>query len=128
MEGRKTIVVAPEDAGVRLDVFLARQNSAISRARAQQVIRGGEVLVNGLAARGSLRLKAGDVVNAPQTMHAPPLRAVAEPIPLEILYEDDDLAVINKPAGMRVHAGAGATESARNRGTLVNALDRKSVV
>ena len=53
---------------------------------------------------------------------AQPLKAVAEEIPLDIVYEDDDLAVINKPAGMMVHAGAGATDDARNRGTLVNAL------
>jgi 23S rRNA pseudouridine1911/1915/1917 synthase len=53
---------------------------------------------------------------------AEPLRAIAENIPLDIVYEDDDLAVINKPSGMMVHAGAGATEDARNRGTLVNAL------
>jgi 23S rRNA pseudouridine1911/1915/1917 synthase len=53
---------------------------------------------------------------------SPPLRAIAEEIPLDIVYEDDDLAVINKPAGMMVHAGAGATEDERNRGTLVNAL------
>ncbi len=52
----------------------------------------------------------------------PPLRAIAEDIALDIVYEDDDLAVINKPAGMMVHAGAGATDDARNRGTLVNAL------
>ena len=52
----------------------------------------------------------------------PPLRAMAEEIPLDIVYEDDDLAVINKPAGMMVHAGAGATDDIRNRGTLVNAL------
>jgi 23S rRNA pseudouridine1911/1915/1917 synthase len=50
------------------------------------------------------------------------LRAISEDIPLDIVYEDDDLAVINKPAGMMVHAGAGATEDERNRGTLVNAL------
>ena len=52
----------------------------------------------------------------------PPLRAMAEDIPLDIVYEDDDLAVVNKPAGMMVHAGAGATDDERNRGTLVNAL------
>ncbi len=51
-----------------------------------------------------------------------PLRAIAEEILLDIVYEDDDLAVVNKPAGMMVHAGAGATEDERNRGTLVNAL------
>ena len=52
----------------------------------------------------------------------PPLRAMAEEIPLDIVYEDDDLSVVNKAAGMMVHAGAGATEDERNRGTLVNAL------
>lgn len=52
----------------------------------------------------------------------PPLRAIAEEIPLDVVYEDGDLAVVNKPAGMMVHAGAGSTEEARNRGTLVNAL------
>ena len=52
----------------------------------------------------------------------PPLRAKAEDIALDIVYEDDDLAVINKPSGMMVHAGAGATDDARNSGTLVNAL------
>src|SRR6202012_4800492 len=51
-----------------------------------------------------------------------PLRAMAEEIPLDIVYEDEDLAVVNKPAGMMVHAGAGATDDDRNRGTLVNAL------
>ena len=51
-----------------------------------------------------------------------PLRAIAEDIPLDVIYEDEDLAVINKPAGMMVHAGAGATDDDRNRGTLVNAL------
>ena len=55
-------------------------------------------------------------------VESPPLRAMAEEIPLDVVYEDDDLAVINKPAGMMVHAGAGATDDERNRGTLVNAL------
>src|SRR3984957_20426372 len=50
------------------------------------------------------------------------MRALAENIPLDVVYEDDDLAVVNKPAGMMVHAGAGATEDERNRGTLVNTL------
>jgi len=51
-----------------------------------------------------------------------PLRAIPEDIPLDLVYEDEDLAIVNKPAGMMVHAGAGATEEERNRGTLVNAL------
>src|SRR5208282_2587249 len=54
--------------------------------------------------------------------YAPPLRAIAEEIALDIVYEDDDIAIVNKPAGMMVHAGAGATDDARNRGTLVNAM------
>ena len=95
----------------------------VSRARVQQLIAKGEVLVNGAAAKASLRLKGGEeqitVTGPPQ---APPLRAIAEEIALDIVYEDDDLAIVNKPAGMMVHAGAGATDDARNRGTLVNAL------
>jgi len=78
--------------------------------------------VGGSAARASLRLKGGEEITVTGPPHAPPLRALAEKIPLDIIYEDDDLAIVNKPAGMMVHAGAGATEDARNRGTLVNAL------
>jgi 23S rRNA pseudouridine1911/1915/1917 synthase len=65
---------------------------------------------------------AGESISILGEAQLPPLRAMAEAIPLEIVYEDSDLAVINKPAGMMVHAGSGATEDARNRGTLVNAL------
>jgi len=56
------------------------------------------------------------------TVQLPPLRAIAEDIPLDIVYEDDDLAIVNKPARMMVHAGAGAADAERNLGTLVNAL------
>jgi 23S rRNA pseudouridine1911/1915/1917 synthase len=78
--------------------------------------------VDGKAGKASLRLRGGESVNVLGPARLEPLRAIAEDIPLDIVYEDDDLAVINKPAGMMVHAGAGATEDARNRGTLVNAL------
>ncbi len=124
-----TLTVSPEAAGQRLDQYLATQLSElnraeVSRARVQQLIAKGEVLVNNVAAKAALRLKGtGDeqitVTGAP---HAPPLRAIADEIALDIVYEDDDLAIVNKPAGMMVHAGAGATDDARNRGTLVNAL------
>jgi 23S rRNA pseudouridine1911/1915/1917 synthase len=126
-----TLAVPEEGAGQRLDQYLAAQLSEInskkeevSRARVQQLIEKGEVLVNGAVAKASLRLK-GDGAEQITVMvppHAPPLRAMAEEIALEIVYEDDDLAIVNKPAGMMVHAGAGATDDARNRGTLVNAL------
>src|SRR5205085_11291878 len=74
------------------------------------------------AARSSQRLRAGDRVEVVGAAARPPLRAIAEDIPLDVVYEDDDLAIVNKPAGMMVHTGAGATDDARNRGTLVNAL------
>jgi 23S rRNA pseudouridine1911/1915/1917 synthase len=101
---------------------LTAQLPETSRARVQQLIEQGKVLVNQAAARASLRLRGGEHIAVLGEVQAPPLRAIAEAIPLDIVYEDDDLAVINKPAGMMVHAGAGATEDERNRGTLVNAL------
>jgi 23S rRNA pseudouridine1911/1915/1917 synthase len=114
-------------AGQRLDQYLATQLSVsnkteVSRARAQQLIAKGEVLVNKTPAKASLRLKGEEQITITGPPHAPPLRAIAEEIALDIVYEDDDLAIVNKPAGMMVHAGAGATDDARNRGTLVNAL------
>ncbi|HSZ61903.1 MAG TPA: RluA family pseudouridine synthase [Terriglobales bacterium] len=124
-----TITTPPEAGGQRLDQYLAAQlselvGSEVSRARVQQIIAKGEVLVDNTAAKASLRLRGtGDEkITVTKPPHAPPLRAIAEEIALDIVYEDDDLAIVNKPAGMMVHAGAGATDDARNRGTLVNAL------
>jgi 23S rRNA pseudouridine1911/1915/1917 synthase len=119
-----TIVVSSDGAGQRLDQYLATQLSEVSRARVQQLITKGEVLVNGTAAKASHRLKGDgeEQITVTGPPHSPPLRAIAEEIALDIVYEDDDLAIVNKPAGMMVHAGAGATDDARNRGTLVNAL------
>jgi 23S rRNA pseudouridine1911/1915/1917 synthase len=115
-------VVDPEDAGKRLDQFLVSQIAETSRARVQQLIDEKKVLVNDSAAKASLRLRGGEWISILGAVKSPPLRAMAEEIPLDIVFEDDDLAVVNKAAGMMVHAGAGATEDARNRGTLVNAL------
>ncbi len=108
--------IAAEDAGKRLDRFLAESLPDTSRVRVQEWIRAGRVQVNGAGARPSLRLEVGDRLDV-EPAAAQPLRAFAEDIPLDILYEDDDLAAINKPAGMTVHAGAGVSQ-----GTLVNAL------
>jgi 23S rRNA pseudouridine1911/1915/1917 synthase len=116
------MTVATEHAGKRLDQFLVSQLPEVSRSRVQQLISEEKVKIVGLFARPSLRLRGGEQVEVLGPAEAAPLRAIAEAIPLDIVYEDDDLAVINKPAGMMVHAGAGATEDARNRGTLVNAL------
>jgi 23S rRNA pseudouridine1911/1915/1917 synthase len=116
------IALGPEHAGRRLDQVLASQLEGVSRARVQQLISEQKVLVNGGPAKASLTLRGDEVVNVIGEPQRAPLKAMAEEIPLDIVYEDDDLAVINKLAGMMVHAGAGASDNARNRGTLVNAL------
>jgi len=115
-------ITAPADAGKRLDQFLVSHLPNISRARIQQLISERKVLVNDLESKPSLRLRGGERITLLGEPQPRPLRAIAEEIPLEIIYEDDDIAVINKPSGMMVHAGSGATDDARNRGTLVNAL------
>jgi 23S rRNA pseudouridine1911/1915/1917 synthase len=118
----KTLLVSTDDAGKRLDQFLAGQLAETSRARVQQLISEEKVLVNNVAAKASARLRGGESIQVLGSAALPPLRAIAEDIPLDLVYEDEDLAVVNKAAGMMVHAGAGATEDERNRGTLVNAL------
>jgi 23S rRNA pseudouridine1911/1915/1917 synthase len=117
----KTLIV-PAASTQRLDQFLASQFPETSRARIQQLIAQEKVLVDGKKSKPSLHMRGGETIEILGEATRPPLRAVPEDIPLDVVYEDDDLAVINKPAGMMVHAGAGATDDARNRGTLVNAL------
>ncbi|MGB2604122.1 MAG: S4 domain-containing protein, partial [Candidatus Sulfotelmatobacter sp.] len=118
LEGFPIVIsVAPEAAGKRLDQFLATRLGHVSRARVQQLISEEKILVNDTAAKASLKLRGGEIVKVLGDAQRPPLKAVAEDIPLDIVYEDEDLAVINKPAGMMVHAGAGATDDLRNRGT-----------
>jgi 23S rRNA pseudouridine1911/1915/1917 synthase len=117
-----TYSVSLEATGQRLDAWLATQLEGVSRSRVQLLLSQGSVLVDGKKAKASLKLRGGEVVEVLGDPAPAPLRAVAEDIPLDIIYEDDDLSVVNKPAGMMVHAGSGTTEDARNRGTLVNAL------
>ncbi len=109
-------VVAESEAGQRLDQRIASRFSSISRTRVQELIASGLVLVNSRPAKGSHRLRAGERIQI-RIQPRPPLRAEAESIPLDVLYEDADVIAVNKPAGMTVHAGAGVS-----RGTLVNAL------
>ena len=105
-----------EEAGKRLDRFLTEQLPESSRARIQAWIRDGRVTIDGAPAKASLRLRGGESIDV-RPAPAPPLKAFPEAIDLDILYEDGDLAAVNKPAGMTVHAGAG-----KAGGTLVNAL------
>ena len=111
-----------EDAGKRLDQFLVSHLPDVSRARVQQLIEQELVVINDGRAKASFRLRGDETVKILGPAQREPMRAIAEDIPLEIVFEDQDLAVVNKPAGMMVHAGAGATDDERNRGTLVNAL------
>lgn len=110
------LAVADIDATERLDRYLAAQLPQLSRTRIQELIADGLVLVDGMPTKGSHRLRAGQKISVTPQARTP-MRAEAESIPLDILYEDADVLVVNKPAGMTVHAGAGNT-----RGTLVNAL------
>ncbi|HIJ81083.1 MAG TPA: RluA family pseudouridine synthase [Desulfuromonadales bacterium] len=105
-----------ESESMRLDLFLSREMGGDSRAMVQRLIEAGNVLVNGKEVRPSLKLKGGEEISV--TVPPPqPAEPQAENIPLEVLYEDRDLLVINKEAGMVVHPGAG-----NSGGTLVNAL------
>lgn len=102
--------------GLRLDLALKKVFPEISRSRVQQLIDEGYILVNGRKAKASYQVRIGDEISV--TIPDPqPLEVVAEEMPLNIIYEDKDLAVINKPAGMTVHPAPG-----HSRGTLVNAL------
>lgn len=110
------LVVPNEQAGERLDRYLAAALPQFSRSRLQNLIRSGDVQLRGQAARTRETVRAGDVVRLTE----PPLEEIeaqAEEIPLEILFEDADLLVLNKPPGLVVHPGAGNPTH-----TLVNAL------
>ncbi len=112
----RTFFVEPEAAGQRLDRYLAERLPGLSRTRIQELIVQGHVRLAGAPARPSAKVCAGQQI-AVEIVPRPPLCAVPEPIPIEILYEDEDVVAVNKPAGMAVHAGAGL-----GAGTLVNAL------
>jgi 23S rRNA pseudouridine1911/1915/1917 synthase len=118
----RTIEVPAEAAGQRLDQFIATQLEGVSRSRVQMLMDQGNVLVNGEREKASLKLRGGEQIVLTGEPHPAPLKATAEDIPLDVVFEDADLAVVNKPAGMMVHAGAGQSEDIRSRGTLVNAL------
>lgn len=108
-------VAEKKDTGIRLDVFLS-ENADITRSNAQKLLEDGCVLVNGVKETKKYKLKENDEVRAilpePRVVDAVP-----QNIPLDIVYEDDDIIVVNKPQGMVVHPAAGNYD-----GTLVNAL------
>ncbi|MFO7709682.1 MAG: RluA family pseudouridine synthase [Desulfobacterales bacterium] len=108
--------VGPSDAGRRLDVFVAERLPSCSRSFAAQLIAAGAASVDGKDRKPGHRVKAGEIVTV--SVPAPrPSGFLPEPIPLDILYEDEHLVVVNKPAGLVVHPAPGHCS-----GTLVNAL------
>jgi 23S rRNA pseudouridine1911/1915/1917 synthase len=112
----RRFTVSSVDAGRRLDLYLASRLPELSRTRIQELIDRGQVRVEERLSRSAHRVSAGEAIDV-EVQPRPPLAAAPEEIPIEVLYEDDDLVVVNKPAGMVVHAAAGARS-----GTLVNAL------
>ena len=115
------LVVTADAAGNRLDQWLVTQLPDVSRVRIQQLIEQEKIQINGRLPKASMKLRGGEEIIITGAVELPPLKAFAEDIPLDVVYEDESIAVINKPAGMSVHAGSGKAE-AGNRGTMVNAL------
>ena len=115
-DGELTVIVTPEAlVGERLDKFVSI-NTGLSRALATKLIEGGAVLINGIAPQKNYKMRFGDTVEI--AMPEPELaEALPEDIPLDIVYEDNDIVVVNKPSGMIVHPATGIYS-----GTLVNAL------
>ncbi len=110
------LTAASGDSGRRLDLFVAQRVPELSRTRIQELIRDGHVHVDGKIAKVSHRVAAGESVEI-EVLSRPALEALPEDLPLDLLLVDDDFVIVNKLAGMVVHAGAG-----HSRGTLVNAL------
>ena len=112
------IVVDEVNQGVRLDSFINNTSSDISRSLAQKLIDDGKILVNGKEAKVSYKVKSNDVIIIPDDANVTSSEGIIkEDIPLDIIYEDDDILVVNKPKNMVVHPGNGV-----NSGTLVNAI------
>ena len=112
----KRFTVSAEEAGRRLDLYLASHLPEVSRSRIQELIDEGRVRLDDRVPRRSERVAPGDRIDV-EVRPRPPLEAAPEAIPIDLLHVDPDFVVVNKAAGMVVHAGAGAT-----KGTLVNAL------
>lgn len=113
---RRMLTATAADAGRRLDLFLAERLPVLSRTRIQELISEGRVRIQGKKAKASHRVAAGESIEA-EVVPRPAPEAAPEDLPLEVLLVDDEFVVVNKPAGMVVHAGAGHAT-----GTLVNAL------
>ncbi|MBP2635665.1 MAG: rluD 2 [Firmicutes bacterium] len=115
-DNMSTFVVTTEEQGTRLDVLLRSKFPELSRSHLQKIIASGLVAVNGKASKANYKAQSEDRISITFS-EAKPVEIVAENIPLDILYEDTDIIVVNKPRGMVVHPATG-----NYQGTLVNAL------
>ena len=116
MNEKELFTVTAEEAGQRLDGFLAEAMEELSRSRIQNLCEAGQIVVNGKTAKKNQKLKAGDTIEIEVPAPAP-TEIVPQDIPLDIVYEDDSVLVINKPKGMVVHPAPGHPD-----GTVVNAV------
>lgn len=112
----QTLTVTQDEQGTRLDVLLTSRFPELSRSHLQKIVADGFVLVNNKLAKSNYKVQTQDIITI-SFPEAKPVEIQAEAIPLEVLYEDADIIVINKPRGMVVHPAAG-----NYAGTLVNAL------
>ena len=111
------LTASAEDAGTRLDAFLAARLPELSRSRAASLVQEGRVTVNGRPAPKSCRLSGGETLSVDLPEQPADTALTAQDIPLDVVYEDGDVIVVNKPAGLVVHPAPGHPD-----GTLVNAL------
>ncbi|MDP9350770.1 MAG: S4 domain-containing protein, partial [Chloroflexota bacterium] len=110
--------VTADQVGQRLDVYLAAKLPDVSRSQVRTLLNSGGALVNGAAGKPATKLREGDIIRVVVPLPAlPGVRLEPEEIPLSVVYEDEHLVVLDKPAGMVVHPGAGHAT-----GTLVHAL------
>lgn len=116
LETSKKISITAEEGGTRLDKYISEHVPGLSRSQAQKLIDDGNVTVNGIIAKASLKVMTGDLIEI-IIPPPPPSPLTPEAIPLKIVYEDDDLLVVDKPAGLTVHPAPG-----HPGGTLVNAI------
>src|SRR5271170_330245 len=98
MNETRNIAASPEAAGQRLDQFLVANLEGVSRSRMQLLLDQGDVLVDGEQKKASFRLRGGEQILITGEPHPAPLKATPEAIPLDVIFEDKDLAVVNKPA------------------------------
>lgn len=104
LENLKTFIVEREDEGIRIDTYLAKKDKELSRVAIQRLIKEGKILVNNKKIKASYKVEENDNITLEEE-EPKEIELKAEDIPVEILYEDDDIIVVNKPKGMVVHPG-----------------------